>query len=381
MRDILVIAKRELKSIFTNKSSLMNIVLVPFILIFLFVSMFIWLVPSTTENDNVNLNGYVINTPVIFQEAFFQVGLETADLNNVETIQQQIHEGTTDLLVVFPEDFTLSMDPANVSNIEMWYNSQRTSSVTAQQVVISILDSTRPVTFTVNAINPESYDLSGIFNVFQSALSTFMPFYALYSICLAAMVIASTMIAGEKENGFMNLLLISPVKRNYIAFGKGIALLAVNVCTTVVVMLAIFASTLFYKIMGQEVVNYSLADYTSMFVLSLTGSFVITSVHLLISALSKTNKESSSRCSIILLFLAICSVLKMMPIGTDIIVSLGKFYLFIPILNSIFLLDDVIQCSYSTMDIILTLAVNLLVAFGLIFCTSRLFDNEKVMQS
>jgi ABC-type Na+ efflux pump permease subunit len=381
MRDILVIAKRELKSIFTNKSSLVNIILVPFILIFLFVSMFIWLVPSTTENDNVNLNGYVINTPVIFQEAFVQVGLKTADLNNVETIQKQIHEGIADLLVVFPEDFALSMDPANVSNIEMWYNSQKTSSVAAQQVVLSILDSTRPVTFTVNAINPESYDLSGIFNIFQAALSTFMPIYALYSICLASLVIASTMIAGEKENGFMNLLLISPVKRHHIAFGKGIALLSANVCTTVVVMLAVFASTLFYKIMGQEVVNYSMADYASMFTLSLTGSFVITSVYLLISALSKTNKESSSRCSIILLFLAVCSIVQTMPIGTDIMVSLGKFYLFIPILNSIFLLDDVIQCSYSAMDIIIALAINLIVAFGLIFCTSRLFDNEKVMQS
>lgn len=381
MRDILVIAKRELKSIFTDKNSLVNIILVPFILIFLFVSMFIWLVPSTTDNDNINLNGYVVNTPEIFQEAFVQVGLKTTDLNNVETIQQQIHEGITDLLVVFPEDFVLSMDPANVSNIEMWYNSQSTSSVTAQQVVVGILDSTRPVTFTVNAINPESYDLSGIFNIFQSALSTFMPLYSLYSICLAAMVIASTMIAGEKENGFMNLLLISPVKRKYIAFGKGIALLAANVCTTVVVMLALFASTLFYKIMGQEVVHYSVADYASMFALSLTGSFVITSVYLLISALSKTNKESSSRCSIILLFLAVCSIVKMMPIGTDIMVSLDKFYMFIPIINSIFLLDDVIQCSYSALDIILTLVVNLLVAFGLIFCTSRLFDNEKVMQS
>lgn len=381
MRDIITIAKRELKTIFTNKTMIASVIIVPFLLMFFCMSLGPMIAAENINAESFTTNGYVVNAPDIFIEAFDEVGLTVADVSEVNSIKEAIADGKIDLLVVFPENFILTTDPEELCNVEMWYNSSNMDSSYAQQFVMGILDSVRPVTFTLNIENPESYDLGPELDVFKEMMKIFIPTYSIYCIGLAGMTISAASIAGEKENGFMNLVLISPAKRRNIAFGKSASLFITNACTAIIVMLGILASTIVYKISEVEFnLNYSILDYFIMFAVSLSGAFVITSLLLIISAFAKTAKEANSRCTFILLAVMLIGLIAGLPAGTDIVNSISEYYQLIPVVNSILILGDVVNSDINLINILIASVINLAVSAVLTLFASKLFDNEKVMQ-
>lgn len=380
MKDIVTIAKREIKSIFTNKTFIVSVLVIPFLLMFMFLSMGPFIMPTTNE-ETFKSNGYIINAPDIFGTAFSDIGLSPADTDDIPEIKQAITDGKIDLLLVFPSDFILTSNPTELCNVEMWYNSNNIDSTYAQSFVMGILDATRPATFTLNINNPENYDLGKEFNLFEEMLKIFFPTYALYCVCMASMTIAGASIAGEKENGFMNLLLISPVKRKYITFGKSVALFISNTCSAFIVMLAMFASTFIYKANDNAIaINYSFLDYLLLFLISLSGAFVITSVCLLVSAFAKNVKESNSRCSIVLIIVMLVGLCTSLPIGTELVDAVASFCYIVPALNSMFLALNIVAGSYNFINCLIATGMNFVAAGALTVYASKLFDNEKVMQ-
>lgn len=381
MRDIITIAKRELKTIFTNKTMIVSVILVPFLLMFFCMALGPMIAAENIDSESFTTNGYVVNAPDIFVEAFYEVGLTVADVSEVDPIKEAIADGKIDLLVVFPENFTLTTDPEELCNVEMWYNSSNMDSSYAQQFVMGILDSVRPVTFTLNIENPESYDLGPELDVFKEMMKIFIPTYSIYCIGMAGMTISAASIAGEKENGFMNLVLISPAKRRNIAFGKSVSLFITNTCTAIIVILGILASTIVYKISEVEFnLNYSILDYFIMFAVSLSGAFVITSLLFIISAFAKTAKEANSRCTFVLLAVMLIGLVAGLPMGTEIVHLISEYYHFIPVVNSILILGDVVNSDINLINIVITSVINLAVSAVLTLLASKLFDNEKVMQ-
>lgn len=381
MRDILTIAKRELRAIFTNKTMIVSVILVPFLIMFASMTVGTMFEAEPVVDETYKINGYVVNTPELFGSTFADVGLIEATTNDIEEIQDKISDGIVDLLVVFPAEFHLTYDETQLCNVEMWYNSNNLDSTYAQQFVVGILDSTRPVTFTLNIDNPESYDLGPELDMFKEMLNIFFPLYSIYCICLASMTIAASSIAGEKENGFMNLLLISPVKRKHIALGKCLALFGTNLCTATVVILATILSTCMYTFADIElVVSYSATDYLILFITSLTGAFVVTSICLLISAYAKTAKEATSRCSIALIFVMLIGLFVNFPMGIDFINKIANYYHLIPVANSMLIAADVINGEANIINAFIASGINLVTALACTIFASTLFEKEKVMQ-
>ena len=382
MRDILTILKKEIKSVFQSKQILFQIIIVPLILILSGSLLSFTLIDNTMKTqENFKVDGYVINTPDVFADAFTELGLKNASEDDIDTIKESIAEDKTHVLLVFPKDFELTYDQEALQNVEMWYNSAGTDSAYAQPVIMGVLDSVRPNLFTINAENTESYDLADESDTFVMTMEMFFPMYAIMGVFCAVMALASESIVGDKERGFMNLLLIAPVKRRNIAFGKALNLFMVNVLSSIAVIIGVFLSAIIYEQMDLGgSVTYGFGTYATLFVCVLFGAFSMTSVCLLISTTSKTIKQANNTCSLMLTAVTIGNFISTLPTFQDVLSSSGNTLYLIPVFNLNLCMQDAINSSTSITNLLLSLGINLALAFILTIYSAKLFDNEKVMQ-
>ena len=383
MRDILTILKKEIKSVFQSKRILFQIIIVPLILILSGSLLSFTLLDSAMETqENFKIDGYVVNAPDVFADAFTELGLHNANESDIDTIKDAIANDKTHVLLVFPQDFELTYDQESLQNVEMWYNSAGTDSAYAQPLIMGVLDSVRPNLFTINAENTESYDLADESDTFVMTMEMFFPMYAIMGVFCAVMALASESIVGDKERGFMNLLLIAPVKRRNIAFGKALNLFMVNVLSSIAVIIGAFLSAIIYEQMDLGgSVTYGFGTYATLFVCVLFGAFSMTSVCLLISTTSKTIKQANNTCSLIFMVVTVGNLISTLPTFQEVLSHSENMLYLIPVFNLNLCMQDAINSSTSIMNLLISIGINLILAVALTLYSAKLFNNEKVMQN
>ncbi len=383
MRDILSIIKKELKSILKNKQMMFQIFVMPCIMILIGTLLTFSVMQGTMdEQNNFKANGCIVNTPEMFVDAFNEMGLKDATMNDVESVKEAIQNGKIDILIVFPEDFELSMNPEELSNVEMWYNSAMTNSLYAQQYAIGILDAARPSLFTINDNNPESYDLIKEDDLFVTTMTMFFPMYSIMGIFVAVVAIAAESIVGDKERGFMNMLLITPVKRKHIALGKACSLFMVNFLSAFSVLLGVIISSIVYQSMDfGGTVTWGFTMYLNLYLCALVASFAITSICLIVSTLSKTIKQANSTCSLLMIVLSLSGLAGTIPGFNDLLNNAGRLVYIIPVFNSNICMQNIINSNADIINILISCGVNLAFSIAMTMLTSRLFDNENIMQN
>lgn len=383
MRDIITIVKKELKTVFKNKQMMFQVLIMPCIMILMFtVLTFSMMQGALDEQNKFQANGYVINIPEVFIEAFNDMGLKNATTNDIDQVKQAIKNGNVDILIVFPENFSFATNPEDLQNIEMWYNSAMTNSLYAQQYATGILDAVRPSLFTVNIENPEQYDLIKEDDMFVTTMSMFFPMYSIMGIFVAVVAIAAESIVGDKERGFMNMLLITPVKRKYIALGKACSLFMVNFFSALSVLLGAIVSSIIYQSMEfGGAVNWGFEMYLTLYLCALVASFAITSICLIVSTISKTIKQANSTCSLLMILLSLSGLATTIPGFKELLDGVGKVIYVIPVFNANICMQNIINSSADIGSILISCCVNIAFAIAMTLLASRLFDNEKVMQA
>lgn len=382
MRDILTIAKKELKSIFSNKSIVAQMLLLPFGLIFGFIVLSSFMMtPMEMEEGNKLEYSYYVNAPSYFVTPFNELGLEAVSDDEIDEIKTKIENGDSNLLIVFPENFELRDDANNLCNIEMWYNSNDMDSTLAQSMAAGVLDSVRPVNFTVNINDPESYDLGKELDFLQQSLLMTFPSYALMAIFMTSLAIASESVVGEKERGFMNLLLIAPIKRSGIAIGKLLSIFAVNSISGASAMIGMFASTLFSSyVLNVNSMSYGVIEYVLLFTSAVTTSFAMSSLVLFISSKSTTIKQAQNSSTVVMMVLMLMGIFSNTEPGRDIIKNIGEMNQLIPLWSGVFSMNNVLDGSIVMPEVLLAAGVNVVFAIIVAIAASRLFEDEKIMQ-
>ena len=198
MRGIITIAKKELKALFSNRTMLAQMLLLPFGMIFGFMMMSSMMGNTAMLEEGEKLQGsYYVNAPEYFITPFKDLGLESAKSDEIDAIKSEIENGDSNVLIVFPDNFELSNDVNALCDIEVWYNSSEMDSAFAQSLVVGVLDSVRPVNFTININDPESYDLGEEIDIMQEMLVLSFPIYAIMAIFMTTQAIAAESIVGE----------------------------------------------------------------------------------------------------------------------------------------------------------------------------------------
>ena len=128
---------------------LAQILLLPFFMVFGYVLLMSSMMSDMTAED-VKYDAYMVNAPSSLTEPLEKLGCEKAQAGETEEIKEAIGKKQHDLLVVFPEGFApAEQGSSELSDIEIWYNTEKNSSMMAYQNVNDLLGSMQPKIFTV----------------------------------------------------------------------------------------------------------------------------------------------------------------------------------------------------------------------------------------
>ncbi len=376
INDIFTVIKRELKGIFKDKMLICQIIFLPFVIM---VGYTMLMVVMSEDTDNSDTSAYIVNAPEYMLDGFESMNVEGIDASDIEAVKSKISQKEAQLLIVFPDNF--KADTENPQNIDIWYNGTDTSSVELWSSVNIYLNEFQPHAFTINMSEGMTYDLS---DEEQKALSLFgamLPTMLIMVVFITIMNISAEAIAGDKERGFLNTVLVTPVSRGSIATGKAVSIYILAIIGGLstfggmIVSLPKIAEATDLKVK----IVYTFSDYALLFAVTMITVFASVSILLIISTLSNGVKQATSISSVMTFVFMIPSMLLSTDSFEKVIRNIGMRNNFIPIWNTILNIRSVIMLDYKTSNIIISVTVNIVFCILATAFVAYCFKNEKIV--
>lgn len=387
MREIFVIVKKEFKRFFTDKRMIMSLIL-PGVLIFVLYSLmgnFIGkaITPADdyeyvicVENESVTLDGYLST-----------LGFKYKKVNAPrEEAEKKLVDKEIDLYVSFSEDFDDAGADKAGKNVVIEYNSAKRESAKIYSALQTVYMQNSVASVDYNyAINAgvENPDMATEEDVVKMILTMFMPFILMVFLVTGSVSVASESIAGEKERGTIATLLVMPVKREYIALGKIIALTVTSLFSSLVSFVGIMASLpnlLQLERIG-DVTSIDLSVYGASTFVGILGIILITvmmftMIMSILSTFAKSVKEATQFVTPAMIVVMLASVTSM--IGGGKAVTNPALYL-IPIYNCAQCLTMLFSGEFYGLCYLFTILSDaLFVVLGVVLL-AKMFNNEKIM--
>ena len=378
---ILTIFKKELARFFKDKRTLIALLL-PGILLYVIYSIMGGAMSDAFAPDEEyipKISAVALPDSIGAICGVSGIVVEAIDVNDVEVCKQAVADSEIDLVLVFPNDFDVSIaDGTSIPNIEIYYNSSSTNSTAAYQTMVAVLDAYESMMankFDIN-LGEGEYDLATDEDMAALIFSMIMPMILIMLLFSGCMAVAPESISGEKERGTIAALLVTPTKRSHIAIGKILALSIMALISGASSTIGIVFSL--PKLVGDSVaINasvYGVADYLMLGVVILSTVLVLITVISIISAYAKTVKEAGTYVTPLMILLMLTGLGGMFGITAQ----SPALYL-IPIYNSVQSMIGIFSFEANILNMTITVAVNVAVTILGVFVLTRMFNSEKIM--
>ena len=381
MSAILAIFKKEIKRFFTDKRLLLSLLL-PGLIIY-----FVYSIMGSFMGDMLSPTGVTYEVLVYNQPASLNAINETEELDisltnkTGEVSNQDIESLKNDeisLIIVYETDFDSKIANGKTPKVSMHFLSSSINSSTVYSYYSSMLSAfaVKDVNYIIDASidYATSEDMSGMI------LGMLMPFLLVVLLVTGCLAVSSESIAGEKERGTMATLLVTPVKREYIAMGKILALSVVSIMSATSSFLGVLLSIpkLMGGAMGENlsVATLTVGNYLAIFAIVLGLVLLFNMILSIISCYAKSVKEASQLATPVLLLVIVMAVPTLVSMGD--IVTNPLLYL-IPIYNALQCLTGLFGGTFSLLNFLITIGANLLVTALGIYILAKMFDSEKMM--
>ena len=394
--NITTIIKKEFARFFGDKRMVFTTVIMPGLLIYIIYSFVVGGIRDTFESDkDYRPKVYVQQMPQLLRPMFEAIEMDITDATtmDIESIKPLIENKDIELLVVFPTNFDSAMANYDISdstlaapNVLIYSNVTNMESGKAETVVRSILSSYEETIcnkFNINALTDETaneeFNLATDEDFMGQILSAMLPFMLIIFLYSGCMAVAPESIAGEKERGTIATLLVTPMNRSHLAFGKIISLSFIALISGLSSFLGVILSL--PKFMGSAMEGmptniYTTSDYLLILGIILSTVLVLISVISIISAYAKTVKEASTLVLPLMLIIMIVGIPSTIGGGNA---QTAISWYFIPIYNSIQAMTGVFSFSYSLINVATTIAINIGYAAAFSYVLAKMFNSEKIM--
>lgn len=386
MHNIWIIAKKELKRYFTDFRMIIALFL-PGVLIFVLYNAMGSIINNVeslpeegiiyVENEPEALKNLLDGTPFTIKRSDTKLSKEAA----LDKLQNE----EIDLYIIYEEDFMQKVQNYQVDSgevapaVQIYYKSASTKS---EQLYTTYLDALNNYEtslsnkFDINKDQNINYDVTVTSDIFQELIATILPFLLLVLLFSSTMGICAESIAGEKERGTISTLLVTPIKRSELAFGKILAISITALSSSVVTFLGVITSI--PKLMGGYASGVELYHPVTiilvLFVIMMTV-LLFTTILTILSTFAKSVKEASSLAVPLMMIVLFVGL---MNFGIDAHANNFVLYL-IPIYNVVQSLTSLFNNTINPVNFLLCIISNLgYVILGVMLLT-KMFKNERII--
>jgi len=394
--NVLAVMNKECSRIFNDRKLFFTAVLLPGIMMFVMYSFMGTFIESMFNiGDDYVYQIHAVNMPrsisIKMADPVHRMNVMNISEFDIDDVKQRITDRETDLLVVFPRNFVIdseNFDPATspipAPNVQVWSNFARTQSHEAHSRVTRILnDYHHNLThrFSVNAPSEEvpdgNFNLATEADMFAMIIGMVIPLLFIIFIFTGCQSLAPESIAGEKERGTLGSILVTPVKRRDIAFGKIVGITIFALMSALVSILG--ALLAMPRMMGLESGNifefYSIAELTLLLLVAGSTTLVFVAMLSVLSAYAKSVKEATAY-SMPIMFVVIVAGLVGMVFGG---IPTEIFFYLIPIVNSSLSISAIFSYDITVVNIITTIVVNIVLTLALTIVLAKIFSSERIV--
>ena len=390
--NVLTIIKKEFDRVFRDRQLMFTTIILPGLLIY-FIYSFMGSSADklTQQNREESVTVQVDNLPqsvaqsfnalsgnvTLSQSAFGQAEIDALKDKNVNTV-----------LVRFPADFDAAVstyttaDSTPAPNIEIYYNSTNEATQRIYSIICGALggyEESIGNRFDINrADSPDvRFNQANDEQVSGQILGRLLPMLILIMLFSGVMSVAQNSIAGEKERGTIATLLVTPMHRSELAFGKIVAISGISLLSAISSFIGIVLSlpNMIGGMGGAVSFNYGTSDYIVLFAIIISTVLIMAAIVSILSTLAKDVKNAASLCMPLMLVMVFLGIISMLSsdISTNTAVYLIPFY------NSTLAMTALLQHELALLNAVVTVGANIAYTVCAVWVLTKMFNNEKVM--
>lgn len=400
LKDSMIILRKELRRIFTDRRLLFFLVVLPLVMMPLMYSF----MGRANRSRRDRIEDYVSRiavlapeNPAVESEAILRAmeslnaGLVFIGPDEVDSCSAMVTDRDLELLVI--------LDPApGFTELSVYYNSTAEYSESAYEsmaVLISAvndslvrsriadlgLEGSLLTALTLNlSRSPESYDLAEEGGLMGKIIGMMVPFFIIIYLFANAMKVGLDTVAGEKERGTLAVLLVNQVGRLSIVMGKMLSVMiaAVVGALSSAVGLKIASRQLLgmYSGPGEIPAEFAITtmDLLQFAVIVIPLALLTASIIMLVSTFARNVKEGQGMVMPVYIAVMVMGITTMQT--GDIPPAWMRIA---PVFNSLTVLKDTFMRSATWSSVFLSALSSLLLASLLVFATLRMFNDERIL--
>ncbi len=323
MKNSMNIVRKELDKIFRNPRLIFTTFILPGLIIFVIYSFMGSM--ATNESEKVLEQTtiiYVANQPDSFKaavnaynemydkdsEAYLNANFVEFDgIVDKELFKRKIENGEASAYLIFEKDFDkkvtdfINKEIEVTPIVEYYMDKTKNASSIAEQKITTLINIVRETYIqtmigNTHIINTQSVELSTEDAQSRMMLGMLLPMFLMMFVFAGGLAVGSDAIAGEKERGTIATLLMTPIPRNQIVFGKIISTIIITILSAIgsfvgTVLSLKNAGALFGNI---SISGYQLVDYLQLLIVVILIALMAASLFLIASTISKNVKEATS---------------------------------------------------------------------------------------
>lgn len=390
---IKVLLFKEIKGVVRDRKTFMMMVIFPLVFLPVLIGGITYFQMKTMQGNMEEI------VPVYIEGREYATGLvdylkSSGDYKIVDQPEKEIapalQDGEIALYLKIEPAFHQKIIAGNSGEIKLFYNNTNTLSDSSSKRISQLIagytaqiveQRLKGLQLNPHFIEPVKLELVNTATEQEKSgrfLGMMIPYFVIISIFIGAMNIGINITSGEKEKETLSTLLVTQLTRSEIVIGK---LLTLIILSTFSAILNIVGIVLAYQFVfssvgsGMElVIDLSANTLFKLGGLFVLLAFIVSGIIILAGSFARNIKEGNSYVMPIYMVVILIGVLSMsgafQPAG---------FIYYLPIVNIIFLLQDIFMLQANLLHLWITIITSLLFGGLISYLSVKLFQREEII--
>jgi sodium transport system permease protein len=389
---------KELKELVRDKKTLFFMIALPLLIFPLIFGGVAFVTKQAIEKAETKVLKYAVvggeYAPIITEKLEQPAKFEKVDIGSQSDYTSLIRNETIDFVLIIPSSYSEEVLGNGQSTIQLYLNDaglnlvyQRVNEIVKEQADASQLLAFASLGLDANQqqalLEPivlEKINTADDRENWGEKIGGMLP-YLLFILCLqGAMFPATDIGAGEKERGTLETLLISPIDRNKIVFGKFFTIAFAGTMTALITVASmagwglVLSQGMAVKFVADFMGQIGVIDFVLIFLMLVPVVAIFAAVLLSISIYAKSFKEAQSYMGPLVIFVIIPVILALLP-G----VELKGGWAWVPLTNVALAMKELVKGTMDYFQLIAIFGSTVLIAGALIAFCVYWFKQEKVL--
>ncbi len=388
----LKVFKKEAREMLRDKRVRSSALFGPFFLVLMMMFSFGTLM--NTVGNKKNQKFYLVNShddnPLVVQ--LKEGGATVVDVPSYEKGKDMVAAGKAPLVAEFPKDFAQKVATGETTTVNVVYDPRQERSQIALSAIQNALEEANNIAVAnlLKAHNlPSSYaapaqlhkDPVGTKSGVNEILIALLPYLIIFWAFIGGMSTAADLVAGEKEKNTLETLLITPVPRTQIVWGKFLSLVVLCLSSSLSGLAAVFVAANSHmtgmNMLFKNGTGLGPVTLLQLLVVLIPTACFFASMLLAISTFARNSREAQT-------YLGLASLAVTFPAISSQFIGFSEsanamWINFVPVLNASAAVRAALIGTLDARTLLLTTATSTLLAIISIYVAVKLFNREEVL--